>query len=184
MRTGLVQQDARDDFDRARRRANWAKLAGWLLGRPASRNRLAVLGEVASTPGAGSPGRRLEYERVGRLGPAGEAMVPISHIVGTVDPARCFDRRFRPTSDDVRTRFQRIAAEVRSGRGMDPVELYRCGGSYYVLDGHHRIAVARALGQRSVCALVTEVRLNNPAPPVGRQDRANSHGHIPDPLPR
>jgi len=33
-----------------------------------------------------------------------------------------------------------------------------------VLDGRHRIAVARALGQRSVWALVTEVRLNNPAP--------------------
>jgi hypothetical protein len=47
---------------------------------------------------------------------------------------------------------------------MDPVELYRCGGCYYVLDGHHRIAVARAFGERSVCAVVTEVRLNNPAP--------------------
>jgi hypothetical protein len=91
-------------------------------------------------------------------------MVPIGQIVGTLEPTRCFDRRFRPTSEHVRARFQRIAAEVRSGRGMDPVELYRCGGCYYVLDGRHRIAVARALGQRSVCALVTEVRLTNPAP--------------------
>jgi hypothetical protein len=161
MRTGLVQQDVRDDFDRARRRANLAKMAGWLLGRPASSNRLAVLGEVAS-----APGRRLEYERVGHLRSAGEAMVPISQIVGTVEPTRYFDREFRPTSDDARARFQRIAAEVRSGRGMDPVELYRCSGSYYVLDGHHRIAVARALGERSVSAHVTEVRLNNPPPPV------------------
>ena len=184
MRTGLVQQDVRDDFDRARRRAARAKMAAWLLGRPASRNRLAVLGEVASAPGAGGPGRRLEYERVGRLRPAGEAMVPISQIVGTVEPTRYFDRQFRPTSEDVRARFQRIAVEVRSGRGMDPVELYRCGGSYYVLDGHHRIAVARALGQRSVCALVTEVRLNHPAPPVRHQDRPNPHGHLPDPSPR
>jgi len=88
--------------------------------------------------------------------------VPISQIVGTVEPTRYFDRQFRPTSDHVRERFQRIAVEVRSGRGMDPVELYRCSGSYYVLDGRHRIAVARALGQRSVWALVTEVRLNNP----------------------
>jgi len=119
-----------------------------------------------------------------RAGPAGEAMVPISQIVGTVEPTRYFDRRFRPTSDDVRARFQRIAAEVRSGRGMDPVELYRCDGSYYVLDGRHRIAVARALGQRSVCALVTEVRLNNPAAPVRHQDRPNPSGHFPDPLPR
>lgn len=178
MGTGLVQQDARDDFDRARRRAYRAKMAGWLLRRPASRNRLAVLGEVASAPGAGGPGRRLEYERVGRLGPAGEAMVPISQIVGTVEPTRYFDRQFRPTSDDVRARFQRIAVEVRSGRGMDPVELYRCGGSYYVLDGRHRIAVARALGQRSVCALVTEVRLNNPAPPVRHQECPNPSAHL------
>ena len=170
MRTGLVQQDARDDFDCARRRANWAKLAGWLLGRPSSRNRLTVLGEVTSVPGAGGPGeRRLEYEPAGRLGSTGEAMVPIGQIVGTVEPTRCFDHRFRPTSDHVRARFQRVAAEVRSGRGMDPVELYRCGGAYYVLDGHHRIAVARALGQRSVWALVTEVRLNSQAPPARHQ---------------
>ena len=184
MRTGLVQQDVRDDFDRARRRAARAKMAGWLLGRPASRNRLAVLGEVTSAPGAGGSGRRLEYEPVGRLRSADEAMVPISQIVGTVEPTRYFDRQFRPTSDDVRERFQRIDAEVRSGRGMDPVELYRCGGAYYVLDGRHRIAVARALGQRSVCALVTEVRLNTPALPVRRQDHPNPHGHVPDPSPR
>ena len=168
MRTGLAQQDARDDFDRARRRANWAWLAGWLLGRPSGGNHLAVLGEVTSVGGAGGPGgRRLEYERVGRLRPTGEAVVPIDQITGTVEPTKCFDRRFRPTSDHARARFQRIVAEVRSGRGMDPVELYQCGGCYYVLDGHHRIAVARALGQRSVWALVTEVRLNSPAPPGG-----------------
>lgn len=183
MRTGLVQQDARDDFDRARRRANWAKMAGWLLGRPASRNRLAVLGEVTSVGAAGGPGGRLEYERVGHLGPTGEAMVPIGQIVGTVEPTGCFDRRFRPTSGHVRARFQWIAAEVRSGRGMDPVELYQCGGSYYVLDGHHRIAVARALGQRSVCALVTEVRLNSPAGLSGTK-AARIHMGTPDPSPR
>jgi hypothetical protein len=184
MRTGLVQQDARDDFDRARRRANWAKLAGWLLGRPASRNRLTVLGEVTSAAGAGGPGGRLEYERAGRLGPPGEAMVPIGQIAGTVEPTRCFDRRFRPTSDHVRARFQRIAAEVRSGRGMDPVERYHCGGSYYVLDGHHRIAVARALGPRSVWALVTEVRLTSPAPTVRHQGSPDPGRHFPDPSPR
>lgn len=184
MRTGLIQQDARDDFDRARRRANWAQMAGWLLGRPASRNRLAVLGEMTSASGAGGPGGRLEYERVGRLGPADEAMVPIGQIVGTVEPTRCFDRRFRPTSDHARARFQRVAADVRSGRGMDPIELYRCGGSYYVLDGHHRIAVARALGHRSVWALVTEVRLNRPAPPARNRGSPDPHGHFPDPPPR
>jgi hypothetical protein len=102
-------------------------------------------------------------------------MVPISQIVGTVEPTRFFDRQFRPTSDDVWARFHHIAVEVRSGRGMDPVELYRCGGSYYVVDGRHRIAVARALGQRSICARVTEVRLNNPDPPA--RHHSDRHGH-------
>ena len=45
---------------------------------------------------------------------------------------------------------------------MDPVDLYRCGGRYYVLDGRHRIAVARALGERWVLANITDVRLNHP----------------------
>jgi hypothetical protein len=161
MRTGLAHQDARDDFDRARRRANWAKLAGWLRGQPSSRNRLAVLGDVTTLTGPPGPGaQRREYERAGRHGPTAEAMVPIGQIVGTVEPTRCFDRHFRPTSEVPRTRFERIAAGILSGRGMDPVDLYRCGGRYYVLDGHHRIAVARALGERWVLANITDVRLN------------------------
>jgi len=177
MRTGLAQQDARDDFDRARRRASYAKLSGWLRGRPSSRNRLPVLGEVTTGPNAdpaGPDARPLEWKPVGRLGQPREVMVPIDQIVGTVEPTRCFDHRFRPTSDHVRSRFERVAAEVRSGRGMEPVELYQCGGSYYVLDGHHRIAVARALGQRSVWAITTEVRLNQPVPPAGHSLTPNT----------
>jgi hypothetical protein len=165
MRTGLTYQDAQDDFDRARRRASWAKLAWWLRGRPASRNRLPVLGEVRTIAGTGPGVGRLEYERISGLGTSVEAMVPIDQIVGTVEPTGFFDRRFRPTSEVPRTRFERIAAEIRSGRGMDPVDLYRCGGEYYVLDGRHRIAVTRALGERWVLANITDVRLNRQAVP-------------------
>jgi hypothetical protein len=167
-RTGLTEQDARDVFDRARRRASWAQLAGWLRGRPASRNRLPVLGEVPIAAGAGgaAPGvQRLEFERVGRPGPARQVMVPIGQIAGTAEPTTCFDRRFRPTSAAPRARFEWLAAAVLSGRGMESVELYHCGGRYYVLDGRHRIAVARALGEQSICANVTEVRLNWPGKP-------------------
>jgi hypothetical protein len=158
----------RDVFDRARRRASWAKLAGWLRWRPASRNRLPVLGEAPVATGAGGAVRgvqRLEFEPVGRPGPASQVMAPIDQIVGTAEPRTCFDRRFRPTSEAPRARFEWLADAVLSGRGMEPVELYHCGGRYYVLDGRHRIAVARALGERSICANVTEVRLNNPGKP-------------------
>jgi len=164
MRTGLACQDARDDFDRARRRASWARLTGWLCGRPSSR--LPVLGEVMTTGTAGPAVRRLEYERAGACGQAAGTLVPIDQIVGTVEPTRFFDRQFRPTSEVPRTRFEWIDGEIRSGRGMDPVDLYRCGGRYYVLDGRHRIAVARALGERSILANITEVLLIHPGVPA------------------
>ena len=156
MQTGYPRADARDDFDRALRQARWAQLTGWLSGRPASDDRLPVLGQVTIVTGAGdSPAK-------GRPGRGGQEAVPIDRIVGSVEPVMCFDRHFRPTSQLPRERFERIAADVRSGRGMDPVELYRCDSDYYVLDGHHRIAVARAHGERSVWATVTDVRLAHP----------------------
>ena len=160
MRTGFPQADARDDFERARRQARWVKLAGWLRGRPSSRNRLLVLGEVTIVTGVGCHGL------------ASEAAVPIDQIVGSVEPTLCFDRHFRPTSQLPRARFERIAADVRCGRGMDPVDLYHCGSRYYVLDGHHRIAVARALGERSIWATITEVRMNQPGAPRSTQARS------------
>src|SRR5215471_6614798 len=97
MRTGLACQDARDDFDRARRRASWAQLTGWLHGRPPGR--LPVLGEGKATGTAGPTVRRLEVERVGACGRAAGTLVAIDQIVGTVEPTRFFDRRFRPTSE-------------------------------------------------------------------------------------
>lgn len=147
MQTGFPRADARDDFDRALRQARRAQLAEWLRSRPFSSDRLPVLGEVTI------------------VGRASQEAVPIGRIVGSVEPVMCFDRHFRPTSQLPRERFERIAIDVRSGRGMDPVELYRCGGGYYVVNGHHRIAVARALGERAVSATVTEVRPSHPGTP-------------------
>jgi hypothetical protein len=178
MRTGFPRADARDDFDRARREALWASLAGWLRGEPSSSNRLRVLGEVTivtdtGAGGAGAP--RSAAGCAGRHRPGSQAAVPIDRIVGSVEPMTCFDRHFRPTSEVPRARFERIAADVRCGRGMDPVELYRCGDDYYVLDGHHRIAVARALGERRVWATITEVRMSQPGTP-----RSSPRGTVTD----
>ena len=148
MQTGSPRADAHDDFERALRQARLAKLSGWLSGRPPGDDRLPVLGEVTI------------------VGGARQELVAIDRIAGSVERMTCFDRHFRPTSQLPRERFVRIDADVRNGRGMDPVELYHCGGQYYVKDGHHRIAVARALGERGVWATVTEVRPSRPAAPA------------------
>ena len=169
MRTGFPQADARDDFERARRQARWGRTSRVVASPAMSRNRLLVLGEVTIVTGAS------------RHGPASEAAVPIERIVGSVEPTLCFFRHFRPTSQLPRTRFERIAADVRCGRGIDSVDLYHCGDRYYVLDGHHRIAVARALGERWILATITEVRMNQSGAPRGtpgltRQQREQQRG--------
>jgi hypothetical protein len=172
MQTGFPRADARDDFDRARRQARWAKLAAWLSGQPSGANRLKLLGEVTIVAGAGAAmagDLRPQPEHAGSLAQARQAAVPIDTLVGSVEPTMSFDRHFRPTSQVPRDRFQRIAISLRRGRGMDPVELYHCGGEYFVLDGHHRIAVARALGERSVWAMITEVRPVGPARAAGER---------------
>jgi hypothetical protein len=40
--------------------------------------------------------------------------------------------------------------------GFPPVDLYRVGEAYFVVDGHHRVSVARALGSRTIEARVKE----------------------------
>jgi hypothetical protein len=167
VRTGFPRADARDDFDRARRQARWTKLSGWLRRQPSGANRLKLLGEVAIVVGAGAAPAGGRGLHAGSLVEARQAAVPIDSIVGSVEPAANFDCHFHPTSQVPRERFERIAFGRRCGRGMDPVELYQCGDEFYVLDGHHRIAVARALGERSVWAKITEVRKVGPSRPAG-----------------
>jgi hypothetical protein len=87
----------------------------------------------------------------------GLQVVGLDSIVGTVDRPKGFDREFRPTSPQVRARWERIAAAMRRGEPMPPVDLYRVGEVHFVRDGHHRVSVARALGLETLEARVREV---------------------------
>jgi hypothetical protein len=101
-------------------------------------------------------------EVVAALGRRGERRlglkdIDIDTIVGSVDRRRGFDRRFRPTSGLARERFERLAAAVRRGEALPPIDVYRVGEAHFVRDGHHRVAVARAFGWHKIAAYVTEV---------------------------
>ena len=79
-------------------------------------------------------------------------------VVGTVDgAAQVFDREFRPTCQRARDRFQRVFVAMSRGEDLPPVELYRWRGRYYVSDGHHRVAAARAMGLDCVPGRVTDL---------------------------
>ena len=47
---------------------------------------------------------------------------------------------------------------------MPPVELVQVRDAYFVRDGHHRISVARALGQRDIEAEVMVWHVDGPLP--------------------
>ena len=98
-------------------------------------------------------------QALGRVGERrlGEQTIPLDSIVGTVDRSREFDRAFRPTSQRVRERWERINLAQRRGKAMPPIDVYRIGDMHFVKDGHHRVSVARALGHRDINAYVTEV---------------------------
>jgi hypothetical protein len=143
--TGFPQTDAQFDFGRARRQRALSRLAARLRGEPGDVNLILPFEEVVKALGRKSE-RSLGLQVIG-----------LDSIVGTVDRGREFDRRFRPTSGRVRSRWERIAAEQRRGKAMPPIDVYRIGELHFVKDGHHRVSVARALGHDTIDAYVTEV---------------------------
>jgi hypothetical protein len=91
---------------------------------------------------------------------AGIQVVPIRHIRGSESRSSDFDRDFNPLHDHNRRRWLNVAAARRRGKALPPVKLIQVGDVYFVRDGHHRISVARALGQRSIEARVLVVEPN------------------------
>jgi hypothetical protein len=143
--TGMPGVDAQHDFLRARRRATAARLAAKMRLEPDDVGVILPYEEVIEALGFVS-------ERT-----IGLQVVPLHLIVGTVDRSRDFDRQFRPTSGRVRSRWEHVAAAMRRGEAMPPVDLLRIGEIYFVRDGHHRVSVAHALGHADIDAYVTEV---------------------------
>ena len=85
-------------------------------------------------------------------------MIPVEKIVGSVDRVREFDPKFRPRTGLSRQRFERIDEAVRRGEPLPPIDVYRIGDIYFVRDGHHRVAVHRALDLAEIEADVRLVR--------------------------
>ena len=80
--------------------------------------------------------------------------IPIDTICGSEERANDFDDYFRPLAGHNRDRWLSVAEARLRGVHMPPVQLIELGGRYYVRDGHHRISVAKALGESFVDAEV------------------------------
>jgi hypothetical protein len=95
---------------------------------------------------------------------AGIRNVAISQIHGSEGRCNDFDGGFNPIQDHCMSRWLRVAAAREQGTVLPPVVLVQVGDVYFVRDGHHRISVARALGQLDIEAEVTVWQVAEPLP--------------------
>jgi hypothetical protein len=86
--------------------------------------------------------------------------IEVSRIVGSVGRFSELAPDFRPPPHRRRgaaqDRYNRIKRAMAAGAEMPPIDVYKLGFGYYVLDGHHRLGVAIENGQLEIDAMVTE----------------------------
>lgn len=130
-----------EEFKNARRKANINAVFSRLTG---SRNELLSFEDVSRQLKARQGNRKELLE------------IPLDGIVGSVGRYKDFDRNFLPTQDSDRSRWTRVRLAVESPLGVPPIEVYQIGEMYFVLDGNHRVSIARQSGQKSIQGYVTK----------------------------
>lgn len=136
-----------EDFYDARRRAALEEILAKLTGKSAD---LLSFEEV----------RQKLKAKIGASGELKE--IPLDAIVGSADRYADFTRSFLPRQDFNRDRWARVMAAMTHLAGLPPIEVYQIGEVYFVLDGHHRVSVARQLGATHIQAYVTKVHTRVP----------------------
>lgn len=86
---------------------------------------------------------------------AGIQTVRIDQIRGSEGRTADFDAHFAPLQSHNQERWTGVFKARQYGLGLAPVELIQVGDRYFVRDGHHRISVAKALGELAIEAEVT-----------------------------
>ena len=132
---------ARVDFQRARFKAFVNRLWGTLSGQPTT---LLSYDDIKEKLHIGGPIYR------------GVQTVLVDQIAGSLNRYHEFDRVFLPASDKLAPRWQSVNRAFYQEISLPPVVLYKVGQVYFVVDGHHRVSVAREQGQLYIEAEVRE----------------------------
>ena len=131
----------RSDFSRARFKAFLNGVWATLSGQP---NRLLSYDEIKEKLHIGGPIYR------------GVQTVRVEQIAGSLNRYHQFDREFLPTQDDTSSRWMSVNRAFYQDVSLPPVVLYKVGQVYFVVDGHHRVSVAREQNQEFIDAEVRE----------------------------
>jgi len=136
-----ISEQARADFQRARFRAFLNQVWGTLSGR---RSTLLSYDEIKEKLHVGGPIYR------------GLKTIRVEQIAGSLNRYHEFDSVFLPASDTLADRWQSVNRAFYQEISLPPVVLYKVGEVYFVVDGHHRVSVARQQGQIYIEAEVRE----------------------------
>jgi hypothetical protein len=145
--TDLSALRAQADFTTARTKAFFREVLALLTGQP---NALLAFETVREKLRLGGPIYR------------GVHSVRLDQIVGSVNRYRDFDRVFLPTQAHTADRWRRISRAWYDEVSLPPILLYQVGDIYFVVDGNHRVSVAREQGQVYIDAEVRECQVKVP----------------------
>ena len=132
---------ARADFSRARFKSFINQVFSVLRGQ---RNTLLSYDDVKEKLRIGGPIYR------------GVKTVLVEQIAGSLNRYHEFDRAFLPKEDQLVGRWTKVDRAFYEDIHLPPVVLYKVGEVYFVVDGHHRVSVAREQGQEFIEAEVRE----------------------------
>ncbi len=139
--TDELTQRVHSDFSRARFKAFLNRVRSIVSGQPTA---LLSYDDVKAKLHIGGPIYR------------GVQTVRVEEIVGSLNRYYQFDRAFLPVEDRIAARWQNVDRAFYKEISLPPVLLYKVGHVYFVVDGHHRVSVAREQGQEFIEADVRE----------------------------
>jgi nucleotide-binding universal stress UspA family protein len=146
----LVYSTVLRDFQEARRRAALEDLKARLTGKSDDLLSYEAIKGLLQTEGSTSRGLQ---------------EIPLDAIVGSVGRYHDFTRTFLPRRESDQHRWASVKLKALYQGGFPPIEVYKLGANYFVLDGNHRVSVARQLGADTIQAYVTEVQSRVPLSP-------------------
>jgi len=89
--------------------------------------------------------------------------IPLNAIVGSVGRNTDFTRTFLPRRTGDQERWANVKAvfmDMDKSSKLPPIEVYKVGEVYFVVDGNHRVSIAKQEGFTSIEARVIEFKTN------------------------
>jgi hypothetical protein len=134
-------------FDRARHKAFLENVVSHLRGRPTDLLPFDIIRSIIGPTSSRDLGLQ---------------QIPLDKIVGSVGKYQEFSRSFLPRLARDKERWKGVFATALDVRGFPPIDVYQVSEAYFVIDGNHRVSVARQLGATTIEAYVT--KLSTPLP--------------------